>query len=108
MAAFVAEEVPPGTRLYAKPPSRHNGTWNTHEPNVANFTVKEFIVAVHREAAKQPYVFAAYYCCNNHLGREDNPGGKGWYIRNVNGEFHPILHTGDVLLGWMELPEFAE
>jgi hypothetical protein len=111
MAAFKAEDVPPGTRLYATGMARLERQWNAPEqvPKVPLLSAEEFIVAVHRQGIPGlPYVTSAYYANNMNIGRNANHIASGWYIRNPIGEYYPLLLVGDVLRGWMPLPEFSE
>jgi hypothetical protein len=109
IAAFKADEVPPGTRLYTKPPVRHEGSWNTGEPNIPSRTGKEFIVAVHRQGVPGlPYVFAAFYSNEFQISREGEFLRRGWYVKGIDAKYYPLLKIGDVLRGWMELPVFEE
>jgi hypothetical protein len=107
MAAFKACEVPHGTRLYMKPPPKKE--WNTDDPDIPSRTIREFIVAVHRQGVPGlPYVLSAYYSNNYQVSRDGDYLQKGWYLKSLGSKFFCLLSEGDVLRGWRELPVFEE
>lgn len=150
MAAFQADEVPPGTRLYMKPQvldavsfeewyekrygkiDRSNvwdnakcadarevwnasqaakvaEKWNEGEPDIPLRTIREFTVAVHRQGIPgRPYVFSAFYSNEFQISRDGEFLAKGWYRKDIGSKYYKLLGGGDVLRGWMELPEFSE
>lgn len=108
MAAFKADEVPPGTRLYVQAPLK----WNTHDPILENGKIKEYIVAVHRQRIPGlTHRFIAYYSTfspNPTSDMDDEDAYlSGWY-QILDDEYVPLLREGDVLRGWMEFPTFSE
>lgn len=151
MAAFNAESVPAGSKLYLAPQEKvdtadfyewyerrygkvnvahaweraqrddareiwnasraanPSPTWKTGVPDIPSRTVKEFTVAVHRQGIPGlPYVFSAFYSNELQISSDGDFLPKGWYIKNTGSRYYSLLGDGDVLRGWMELPEYAE
>jgi hypothetical protein len=106
MAAFKADEVPPGTRLYTHPVRTG---WQLGDPPVKSRRVEEFIVAyVKMGYMGIPNVSTAFYSNEFQISREGDFLTKGWYVKTLTHEYLPLLREGDVFKGWMELPQWKD
>lgn len=114
MAAFLADNVPVGTELFIKP---QESRWKTGTPLVKKNDYTEFIVAVRRSHSPDRVVVRSAFYANDYSeeirDRDGNPyTADGWYDmgHDTTGEFNdlfmPMLHPGDEVLGWQELPKW--
>jgi hypothetical protein len=116
MAAFRADEVPVGTRLYTE----DKPVWRKGDPILLPNQCRHFIVAVRRATLPEKVFVTSAYYANQYTDDElrDRNGDEyiadGWYTigHDMSGEYSdlymPLLNPGDEVVGWQEFPQWSE